>query len=218
MRKKCPHGRQRSKCKECGGSSVCPHNRVRNTCKECGGSSVCHHGRQRNTCKECGGSQICEHNRQRSTCKECGGSQICEHNRIRNTCKECGGGSICEHNRLRSQCSLCRPLGSYKKYAQHEKQKYGGLPADFMSFETYEGLIKQPCVWCGRTPEEANGMGVDRRDNTLGHVKGNLDPSCVRCNMIRKAIPRDEFSAFIGDVTRFNGNLSTASDNPLPGL
>ena len=47
-------------------------------------------------------------------------------------------------------------------------------------------------------------MGVDRRDNTLGHVKGNLDPSCGRCNMIRKAIPRDEFLAFIRDVIRFN--------------
>ena len=31
----CPHQRQRSKCKECGGASICPHQRRRSTCKEC---------------------------------------------------------------------------------------------------------------------------------------------------------------------------------------
>ena len=51
----CPHGRQRGKCKECGGSGVCEHGRQRNTCKDCGGSSLCEHGRQRSSCKDCGG-------------------------------------------------------------------------------------------------------------------------------------------------------------------
>ena len=35
QRSKCPHQRERSKCKECGGSSICPHQRRRNRCKEC---------------------------------------------------------------------------------------------------------------------------------------------------------------------------------------
>ena len=52
----CPHGRQRSKCKECGGSQICEHGRQRHRCKECGGSSICEHGRRRSRCKECGGA------------------------------------------------------------------------------------------------------------------------------------------------------------------
>jgi len=32
---RCEHGRQRSKCKECGGSSICEHGRQRSRCKEC---------------------------------------------------------------------------------------------------------------------------------------------------------------------------------------
>eukprot|EP00964_Phaeocystis_antarctica_P157103 scaffold127133_cov51-Phaeocystis_antarctica.AAC.1 len=32
----CPHGRQLSKCKDCGGSSFCEHGRRRSVCKECG--------------------------------------------------------------------------------------------------------------------------------------------------------------------------------------
>ena len=54
QRSKCPHQRQRSKCKECGGSSICPHQRQRSRCKECGGSSLCPHQRQKSRCKECG--------------------------------------------------------------------------------------------------------------------------------------------------------------------
>ena len=73
MPPKCPHGRQRSKCKECGGSGLCEHGRQRSKCKECGGASICEHGRRRDYCKECGGSAICVHGRQRYSCKECGG-------------------------------------------------------------------------------------------------------------------------------------------------
>ena len=52
-RKLCPHNRQRSKCKECGGSSICQHKRQRSQCKECGGASICEHQRIRSKCKEC---------------------------------------------------------------------------------------------------------------------------------------------------------------------
>ena len=49
----CEHGvKQRSRCKVC---SACPHGRQRSRCKECGGASICEHGRQRSQCKECGG-------------------------------------------------------------------------------------------------------------------------------------------------------------------
>jgi hypothetical protein len=44
--------KQRSSCKVC---SACPHGRRRSRCKECGGASICEHGRERSQCKECGG-------------------------------------------------------------------------------------------------------------------------------------------------------------------
>ena len=50
---KCPHGRQRSTCKECGGASICEHGRERPKCKECGGASICEHGRLRRICPIC---------------------------------------------------------------------------------------------------------------------------------------------------------------------
>jgi hypothetical protein len=106
-KQKCEHNRQRSNCKDCGGSQICEHNRQRSNCKDCGGSQICEHKRERSKCKDCGGSSICIHNRQRSHCKDCGGASICEHKRERSKCKDCGGASICEHNRRRSQCKDC---------------------------------------------------------------------------------------------------------------
>ena len=59
----CEHKRQKSQCKECGGSGVCEHNRVKHKCKDCGGSSsgLCEHKRQKSRCKDCGGSGLCKH-------------------------------------------------------------------------------------------------------------------------------------------------------------
>jgi hypothetical protein len=116
----CPHGRQRCRCKECGGASICEHGRQRRICKECGGSQICEHGRERSRCKECGGSQICEHGRRRSECKECGGSSICEHGRQRSKCKECGGASICDHGHQRYRCKECGGRG----ICEHGHQRY----------------------------------------------------------------------------------------------
>jgi hypothetical protein len=139
-RAKCPHNRQRSQCKECGGAGICEHNRERSKCKQYGGASICEHNhrrikckqcickhnRQRSVCKQCGGASICEHNRQRSKCKPCGGASICEHNRRRSQCKQCGGSSICEHNCQRSVCNECGGSAICERNYQRSKCKQCG--------------------------------------------------------------------------------------------
>ena len=93
----CEHGKHKSTCRECGGSSFCEHGKRKSRCKECGGSSICEHGREKSQCKECGGSSFCEHGRIKSQCKECGGSSFCEHGRIKSQCKKCGGSALCKN-------------------------------------------------------------------------------------------------------------------------
>jgi hypothetical protein len=142
----CEHGRERVRCKECGGSQICEHNRVRSKCKECGGGSICEHNKQRRFCKECGGNQICEHDKQRSSCKECGGvsicqhnkqrsyckeckgNQICQHNRNRSRCKECEGGSVCKHKKRRSLCKICDPQGHIVSLRRHRRWAATNFP------------------------------------------------------------------------------------------
>lgn len=67
----------------------CLHGRNRPRCKDCGGSCICEHEKERSQCKECHGASICEHDKVRSRCRECGGVSICKHNRVRYACKEC---------------------------------------------------------------------------------------------------------------------------------
>ena len=68
---KCPHNKNKSICKDCGGSGICSHDKNIKICKECGGSSLCPHNIQKQYCKECGGSGICEHKIERRHCKVC---------------------------------------------------------------------------------------------------------------------------------------------------
>ena len=46
--------------------------------------------------------------------------------------------------------------------------------------------IKNGCQYCGETHIR---MTLDRIDNTIGHTKSNVVPSCVRCNSIRMNMP-----------------------------
>ena len=65
----CPHKKQMSACKECGGAGICQHQRERRRCLECQGVDVCPHRRERRRCLECQGVDVCRHNRERSKCK-----------------------------------------------------------------------------------------------------------------------------------------------------
>jgi len=53
IKNKCPHDRQKSKCRDCGGTEICIHNNHKSYCKECGGSQICIHKKQRCICKTC---------------------------------------------------------------------------------------------------------------------------------------------------------------------
>ena len=70
-RGKCSHGKRKSQCRECSGTSFCIHRRQKWTCRECGGTSICSHGRIKSQCHECGGTLICIHGRQKPQCKLC---------------------------------------------------------------------------------------------------------------------------------------------------
>ena len=117
--KRCPHGKQKHYCKECGGSQICPHERIKRYCKECEGKLICSHNRVKYTCKECGGKGICQHRINKRKCKECGGKGICQHGRQKYFCKECGGKGICKHGKHKYLCKDCGGKG----ICPHSKQK-----------------------------------------------------------------------------------------------
>jgi hypothetical protein len=140
----CEHGKRKQNCKECGGSNICEHGKLKQICKECGGISFCEHGQQKSFCRECCGSQICEHGKYKQNCKECGGSNICEHGKRKQNCKECGGSSICEHGKRKPQCKECG--GS--ELCEHGKQKSYCKECGGSVFCEH-GKRKSKCKECG---------------------------------------------------------------------
>ena len=103
---KCPHGKQKSRCIDCGGQALCEHKVQRYFCKKCNGGRYCDHGKQKHLCIECDGSAMCEHRRQRNKCKDCKGSAICKHGKDKARCNECLNFK-CEHGQVEFRCKQC---------------------------------------------------------------------------------------------------------------
>lgn len=62
------------------------------------------------------------------------------------------------------------------------RKAYERIDACDLTTDEVVELISQPCVHCGTT--DLN-RGLDRIDNSLPHIKGNVAPSCAPCNFAR---------------------------------
>ena len=136
-RKKCPHGKQKAFCKECGGSQVCEHKKQKATCKDCGGSEICEHEKNKQSCKEC--ADRCEHGKFKRACKDCDGSSICEHRKIKYACVECGD-CLCEHGKFKKACRECGT-----GLCQHDKFTHSCLDCMSMTQLESKGFICKIC-------------------------------------------------------------------------
>ena len=162
---RCPHGREKYKCRYCKGSQICEHDRLRYRCRECGGVSICEHDRRRNTCRECGGTSICEHDRQRNNCRVC-------NDPIKLTIKQ--WIIHCRHND--------------KKFNRFDSDHF--IDTDFLKglIEDYEKCFYQDCkVKMQYTEYGSNMATIERLDNTKGHTKSNCVLCCLECNLKKKS-------------------------------
>lgn len=62
------------------------------------------------------------------------------------------------------------------------RKSYQRIDACDLSVEEMMEILAKPCVHCGTTNEP---RGLDRIDNSLPHIKGNVAPSCAHCNIAR---------------------------------
>jgi hypothetical protein len=80
---------------------------------------------------------------------------------------------------------LQEPAARYKNaqsLAKSRKREFD------LTFEQYSELILQPCHYCnGKMGKVLFAIGLDRIDNQMGYVSGNVLPCCGTCNKIRGA-------------------------------
>jgi hypothetical protein len=71
---------------------------------------------------------------------------------------------------------------SQKGRAVHLRKAYQRIDSCDLTTEEILLLITAPCVYCGTT---TYNRGLDRIDNTLPHIKGNVQTACTDCNLVR---------------------------------
>lgn len=63
--------------------------------------------------------------------------------------------------------------------------------------EFVEQLITGGCAYCGTTKLR---IGLDRIDNTLGHLRSNVNAACTRCNFIRRDMPYPAWMTLVPSI------------------
>lgn len=62
------------------------------------------------------------------------------------------------------------------------RKAYERIDACDLTTDEVRALVEQPCIYCGTTEEN---RGLDRIDNGRAHVRGNVQPCCTSCNIMR---------------------------------
>jgi len=70
-----------------------------------------------------------------------------------------------------------------------------------LEFEPYKVLIEMPCYYCGYHYSEC-GSGIDRYDNTIGYVPGNVVACCGVCNTMKSNFPVEFFFRKIMQIAK----------------
>lgn len=121
-------------------------------------------------------------------------------------CKDCGKptGSI---SHMRQRCVDCmiiqRRITSKKckdKYQYHKqpKNRYAtykrGAEARGYNFditiEEFTNLWDKPCHYCN---DSIKGIGIDRKDNSIGYTTDNTLSCCTTCNFMKGKLTHQEF-------------------------
>lgn len=97
---------------------------------------------------------------------------------------------------------------SYKRKAERRGLEFA------ITLTHFKILTKKPCYICNAPPSQSfdNSQpgqkepyiynGVDRINNNLGYVVGNVKPCCWNCNNMKGAMSLKEFKAHIGRIVR----------------
>lgn len=96
-------------------------------------------------------------------------------------------------------------IRSYKESATGRNQEYS------LTLEYLLSIIVLPCLWCHRPPmrqirlytgEIIKVHGLDRCNNKVGYVMGNVISSCTRCNMMRGSLSIGDFLLAVQEIAR----------------
>jgi len=105
---------------------------------------------------------------------------------------------------LHPRCRKCQakyrwsPKSKYRVYKQEAAQRHIGFEITLEEFKTF---WQAPCSYCG---SPIDTIGIDRVDNTLGYVMGNLTSCCCStCNYSKRDLSRAQWVAHMTRVLAY---------------
>lgn len=103
-------------------------------------------------------------------------------------------------------------LSSYKRGALDRGLEFS------ISKERFFSLVKQDCFYCGASPSMVRKPrlatktssfihnGIDRLDNSLGYIEGNVVPCCKNCNKMKHTYSLLEWIEQIDKILKWSKN------------
>lgn len=89
------------------------------------------------------------------------------------------------------------PERQYKQFLKNAARR--GLEF-LLTLEYFGEYWGKPCCYCG---SKIDTIGLDRVDNSLGYIVGNVVPCCYYCNWIKRDKTRLEFLEHCSRITDF---------------
>jgi hypothetical protein len=151
-------------------------------------------------------------------CKDCESKPKIEEYRV---CECCGDKKLIikfkfiEQKYYSKKCKICSRASGRKKYLTDKENNYHSIL--FSSYkkedrkknrefnltkEFIKDTISKGCQYCEATKQ----VGLDRIDNTIGHIVNNVIPCCRRCNVIRGTMPYETWLHFVPTLKFINKN------------
>jgi hypothetical protein len=129
------------------------------------------------------------------------------------------GGS----NRLAfGEASMNELFASYIKSSTGRNYEWG------LSKEEFKKLVTGNCVYCGILPNKERKpnkgvyggfmyTGIDRIDNNIGYIKGNVVSCCWDCNRAKGSLTVEEFLAWIKRIEEYKAARSARFEHGESG-
>lgn len=99
-----------------------------------------------------------------------------------------------------------RHFKNYRRAAHHRNIEWA------LSEEEVLPLFDMDCSYCKAPPSNTIYMnqrdkfvlvgGIDRIDNNLGYIPGNITPCCKECNLAKRGMSVDQFLIWVHRIAR----------------
>lgn len=107
-------------------------------------------------------------------------------------------------------------LVTNKRQSSKSRATKKGLEFD-LSLEEVERLLFSPCAYCGHKGRNIFKYldypalphnGIDRVNNDIGYILGNVVPCCAICNFAKSANSPEEFKEWVQRISEFTSYLT----------